>query len=225
MPPVLAVLLAAGSAQAGPISAEATALHAMLADESGWDLVREEDGVQVSRKAIAGTGMQAWKGTKEFPPGTDSDAVFARITDTEAHLHISPGLIASKIVKREGTGALYYQVLDAPLPLSDRYWIARSASFEDVGGKDGHHRRTWSSVGPANAAAVRSELQERYPRAVEVPETHGRWDLVPLTTGGLRVTYRSVVDPGGAVPQGLANSVAGRGVADNINRMVAASSK
>lgn len=221
--PVLLVALCPLAAAGGPVSAQATALHRVLSDDQGWELVRETDGVTISRKSVGTTEMVAWKGEKVFPPGTDGEKVFALLRDTARHTEISPGLIASTIVQQEGDGALYFQVIDAPVPISDRYWIARSRTERDVGGRPGHLRRSWSTVGPTHATDLRATLQARYPAAVEVPETHGRWDLIPLENGGLRVVYRSLVDPGGAVPQGLANRMAGRSVADNINRMVAQS--
>ncbi len=217
-------LAVAPTAHASP-TPQSAALHAKLASEADWQHVRTDNGVQVYKKDVPGTNMMAWKGEKDFPATIDKARLFAVITDTNNHTHISPGLLESTIIHPVGTGALYYQVMDAPRPIADRYWIAQSASIQDADGHPGHLRRTWSSVGGDAAQATRAMLQERYPDAVEVPETHGRWDLIPLDDGGLRVVYRTLVDPGGAVPQSIANSVAGRGVSENIEKMVAASTR
>lgn len=196
-------------------------VHATLAAPAGWVVARTEDRVEIASKAMPGTGLTAWRGVTVLDPGVTSEAFLAVIADTRRHVDMSDDLVESVPVRAEQGGQLYYQVLDLPAPLSDRYWICYSTTSRDLG-SPGRHLRRWSSADPDEGTDVRATLQERYGRAVEVTHTHGQWLLEPQPDGRLKVTLRSVVDPGGALPTALAGTIAGRGVAENIRRMEAA---
>ena len=211
----LAALLAVGAALAGVLD---TSVHTTLASASGWTVERTDDRVQISRKTMPDTGLIAWQGSTVLDPGLTAEQFLDVLTDTRFHATMSEDMVASVPVRSEQGATLYYQVLDLPTPLSDRYWVAYARTTPDHP-VAGTYFRQWSTAAPDRAKDVRSDLSARYPRAVEVTHTHGQWVVEPQPDGSLKVTIRSVIDPAGNIPARLAGGISGRGMAENIRRM------
>ncbi len=218
---VLALVLSISGAHAGPLN---NSVHAQLNDNSGWTLTHAEDGVQVSKKYIPALGQTAWKGELHVDASVDPARIFAVVSNTERMKHLNHALSESKIISKDGSVVTYYQVLEAPalVPISDRWWINRAVGRTNVDGTSGQFRRQWSSVPVGEMADVRASIASQYPSAVEVPQTHGCWEIMAGDEGGSLVVYRSVSDPGGGIPKSLAARIAGHEIADNIVHIVAA---
>ena len=200
------------------------AVHAELSQEADWRLSHTESGVQVYQKPIAKLGQIGWMGVATIPASVSRERLFSVLGDTAAHAQINKSLSESVVVERQGSVTTFYQVLKTPgyAPMADRWWVSRAEGLRDVQGTPGHLRRQWSSLPRSEGEEVRAGLRERFPNAVEVKQSHGSWDLIPLPDGSTRVIYRIVLDPGGTIPRGLASRFAGRSVADNILTMVSA---
>jgi len=206
-------------AAAGPVN---DTVHAELSRSSGWRESHRDGQVQVYSKHLKTVDHTAWMGVVVLPAEVPALRLFQVIGDTERHPSFNNALAESVVVSTEADVTTFYQVLDPPAyaPLSDRWWVCRSINARDVDGTPGHLRRKWSSVPPGESADLKARLQARYPGAVEVPYSHGQWDLIPQADGTTRVIYRVVSDPGGSIPRGLSTRFAGRSVADNIRNMV-----
>jgi len=198
------------------------AVHAELREAAGWTASHVNDGVQVYRKDLTTVGLTAWKGVTTAPPGLDRDHLLKVLSDSEAHPSFNTALSESVIISKNGGTTVFYQVFSPPTlaPVSDRWWVTEARSERDIGGVDGRHARTWSTLQPDEASELRHRLRTRLPDAVEVTQSYGGWDLIPLEDGSTRIIYRNVTDTGGAVPHVVASRVTGRAVADNIHRMV-----
>lgn len=223
---VMAVSLAVVSPWCGDALAATVdpAVHAELSKETDWRLSHTESGVQVYQKPITALGQTGWMGVATIPASVSRDRLFAVLADTESHVRINKSLSESVVLKRQGAVTTFYQVLKTPVyaPMADRWWVSRAEEVRDAEGTAGHLRRQWSSLPRSEGEEFRVRLRERYPNGVEVTQSHGRWDLIPLPGGSTRVIYRIVLDPGGNIPRGLASRFAGRSVANNILTMVSA---
>ncbi len=210
-----------GTALASPLN---TSVHSQLSSESGWTLTHSEDGVQVYKKYIPALGQTAWKGVMHVDASVDPARIYAVVANPERMKRLNHALSESKVISKQGSVLTYYQVLEAPalVPISDRWWINRAVGRRGVDGKDGQFRRQWSSVPKGEMGEVRANIASQYPSAVEIPETHGCWEILEGDDGGSMVIYRSVSDPGGGVPKSLAARIAGHEIADNIVHVVAA---
>jgi len=199
-------------------------VHAELAVDAGWSHSHNEGDIQVYRKTIPSLGTTAWKGITTLPANVSSARLFALLGDNEAHKNYNSALVESVVMDRSGGVTTFYQVVKPPayVPLSDRFWVCRAINERDADGTPGHLRRMWSSVPITEPVAIREKLESRYPDALEVPYSHGSWDLEPMPDGTTRLTYKVVSDPGGGVPKALAARFAGRSVANNITVMVQA---
>ena len=140
------------------------------------------------------------------------------IRDSEA---FSDAIATSEVLERSGNTTTYYQVFDAPSLMSDRYWLNYTVYDNEFEGNNQHRHRAWSSVPDAELPDVRATLRGRHPDAMEIVQTHGSWEVFPVE-GGHQLTFKTVADPGGAVPPKLAAILTGRRLPDNIRNMVQA---
>jgi len=224
---VAALVVGVASTDVATTDAIDRRVHAELADESGWSRSHKDGTVQVSRKHLYSVDTTAWKGQTTLPPEVSRTRVFEVLQDTEFHKSFNRSLRESVVLDRTDGVTTFYQVLSPPayVPLSQRWWVCRAINNTDADGTPGHLRRMWSSLPDSEAASTRASIAMRYPNAVEVPFTHGRWDLEPLPDGSTRLTYRIATDPGGGVPRAIASRFAGRSVADTMRAMVQAAAQ
>lgn len=190
------------------------AVQAELDAEEGWTLHAQhsESGITVYSKPIVAAGVLGFKGIKTLAPGVTSDALLTLITDVGKHDDFNDALEDSVVFHQEGETTEYYQVLKPPplVPVSARFWLSRGEALRDIDGVEGHHKRIWNSLSPDARPEVRAELSERYPKAMELVSTHGSWEMIPAGDGTTTLVYRSVGDPGGAVPPAMVALMSGR---------------
>jgi hypothetical protein len=201
------------------LAAPAAQVQAELDAPEGWVLhsEREDLGIVVYSKPIPSLGVTGFMGVKTLAAGVDSDALLDLITDVGRHAEINSALADSTVLERDGDASVYFQVLAAPplLPVSPRYWISSADATRDIGGQEGHHKRVWNSLPEDALPEVRAEILDRFPRAVPLTATHGSWEMIP-SGDGTTLIYRSVGDPGGAVPAGVISLLSGRTLPDTM---------
>lgn len=195
-------------------------VHAELDDPVGWSPSGGPDasGVQLYRRPVRALGLSAWRADAVLDPRVRAALFYGVLSDIEAHLRLTPGLVASVVFDRQGDDAAFYQVLGAPslTPVADRYWISESRGQVRIDGDPDRFRRAWSTQSAPRHDAVRGQILQQFPGAIEVGCAHGYWDLRRRTDGRLGVSYRLVSDPGGSLPKGFSSSVAGRGMPATI---------
>ena len=205
-------LLAAPGVQA----AIAADIHQVLLTESGWTHVStyDEDGLQLYKKHIASLGVNAFMGKKTLDPAVNDDLLFKLISDVGNHETFSSNLHEST----ELGGGDYYQVIKAPkmLPVSERYWFNHATSDRNVGGVNGHLRRTWNSIDSSTYTTEHGHVTSTYAEAVEIAFTYGMWEIVPNDSGPSTLLYRTVSNPGGDIPAWVMSSLTGRTLPDNM---------
>jgi hypothetical protein len=196
------------------------AVHAALESDAGWALHDEDDGVTVYRKDVPGVELPAYKGVKVLAPEVDPEVFFAVVCDVAGQMQFTAALAEAEVLRDEGDTVDFYQVMKVPVlaPVARRYWLSRSIAERDVGGTPGHHRRRWSGIPVGEHSEARAALQERYPGSIELAATFGSWELLPQPDASTVVVYRTVSDPGGAIPDGLASLFAGSAIPENMLR-------
>lgn len=216
MLPLLATLALSPTAQA----LEAAAVHAAMDEEAGWTRVQERDGVTIYRKPIPGIEVDAFKGTKTLDPDVDPALMFRLICDVGAHEKYSPNLAETGLIDGGPTAMTYFQVMKSPplLPVAPRYWINTAEMEHDIAGEAGHNRRRWSSLPLDQLPEVHARIQAKHAGAVPLPFTHGVWELDPEADGTTTVRYYQVSNPGGRIPDSLAEGLSGRTLPATIER-------
>lgn len=218
--------LAAAAALPRPAWALSARLNTQVLGElgaGGWTLVDAAAGgtVTLRRKTLASVGRVAWQGERDLDPRLGGADFYAVLADIEGHRRFVPGLAASVVFEQEGDHAAFYQVLQAPdfTPVADRFWVSEARGYRAIGGDPRRFRRAWSSQPAPAHAAARQQVLERFPDAVEVGFTHGTWELSGAANGGLHVVFSVVSDPGGALPKGMASTIAGHNIPETIRTM------
>ncbi len=204
----------AALATAGP---SADQIQALLDDDAGWRSGGTKEGVEVYQKDVPGVDVLAWKGVRVMD--VDRDMIWALITDVGNHDQVSDMLHETAVLSRSGARMDYYQVSRSPrfVPVSERYWFNYAVETRDVGGEPGHHKRTWNSLPDvAPYADTLAAVRGRYPDAVPLALTHGSWELVPGPGERTTIIYRTVSDPGGAIPTSIMDYISGKSLPNNI---------
>jgi hypothetical protein len=167
---------------------------AALAADEGWELVstRETDvgPVTVRRKTIEGLWCLRAEGTTELAPST----LFAQVWDVARVPEWSSNPLTASVVLEEGPEELvFWQSLDLPFPLADRFWVLRARAVVAEGAYTMRWEREPAAAWPAVDAGV----------AMEMPVSFGEWSFSPRPDGPTAVTWRGCQDLGGAVPAWL----------------------
>jgi len=218
----LGVALFATSAIAGQLDRK---VIDELLQTSGWS---EEDrdasvGLVVLSKPLRSVGLTAYMGVRDLPASVDLARLWQVVTDVADHDRFAGRLAESTVVQRHDGGIDFFQVIKPPPMLASvqRYWLVHTELERNVGGVAGHHRRCWSQIGASEMAAIRAEIEQRYPNATEIALTHGCWEVLPAKDGTpARLRYRTVSDPGGSLPRSVADLLTTRALPDNLDIFV-----
>lgn len=171
----------------------AVAVALVLASEPAWEHLTRTDGVNVYGRAREGSALKEMKGLGviDAPP----DKVWKVIRDYEHMTTQMPYTEEAKVLERQADDKeiLFYSVTHLPL-VSRRDYVIRLTDES----KDGTFKVTWVETKHAKAPA-----REGF---VRTPVNRGMWLLEPREGGKKTfVTYVLVLDPGGSVPDWLAN--------------------
>ena len=172
----------------------AAALLAVIsAGAFAWDTRVDEDGILVQSRLNAGARYQ------EFRAQTEIDATIAQaialLKDTSACTAWLFRCRESRVIQEiSATERTFYQVTALPFPVKSRDSIFHAAiTFEDQ-----------NSV----KITMRS-MPDDIPltKHVRVRDAFGTYFLEPIGEGRLRITWQQYIDPAGALPAWLVNSM------------------
>lgn len=194
-----------------------SAYRASLADEAGWKMVDEKraEGLSVSvrHKVIAGNDCLEGATAAELP----ADALLAASADVVSQPAWSSHAVRRAVKLTAGDAAFdYYQLLDNPFPIADRYWFVHAT----VGRRGEERVFTWQAIDAAARypQAVASLLVE-FPSAVETALNVGDWTFTPRPDGsGIR--YRICTDAGGSIPRWAGEAAARSTLPTNLADLV-----
>jgi hypothetical protein len=181
------------------LAADPAALRREMEAEAGWTLVETKDVKDVGPVAIRHKqvlGEDCLEGSATAP--LDADVLLAAATDIEEQPKWSSWTLpAAKRLSGTANEFDYYQLLDNPAPVADRFWFVH-ASASRVG-NDRIFR--WDQIDAASRYPEElAALQARFPGAVSTRTNLGDWTFRPGPTGTL-VRYRICTDAGGNIPR------------------------
>jgi hypothetical protein len=203
------------------LAATPSTYRAGLADPAGWaDLSRKNfEGVGeivIRHKKIVDQDCLEGTTTANLPP----DVLLAAATDIPNQPSWSSWKVPASVKLTPGSGEFeYYQVLDNPSPIADRYWFVKATS-----GRAGEDRVfSWELIDPSvKWASAVAEVQAKWPSAVMTTVNVGDWTFTPQkdTT---RIRYRICTDAGGNIPRWVgeiaATSTLPTNIADLVNEV------
>jgi carbon monoxide dehydrogenase subunit G len=179
---------------AGSVLAFGLPASAIAAEDAGWALVVERNGIEVYARALPGSAVKEVRATTEIavPPAQ----VFAILLDSDKFVEFMPYIVEVRTVARDSPAVWYlYQRISPPF-VSNRDYTLRHQSFEEP--QRGRYELRWEAAnghGPAARGGV-----------VRVEICAGSYIVEGLDGGArTRLTYQLHTDPGGSLPKWVIN--------------------
>ena len=200
------------------LAADPAALRAGLEDAAGWKLVetKKVDGVgtvEVHHKEVHGEDCLSGSTVAALDP----DVLLVAATDVEHQASWSTWKVPEARKLTSGATSFdYYQLLDNPSPVSDRFWFVHARTSNEAGVRIFR----WDQVDAATAYPTElAALQKKYPDALATRTNLGDWTFAP-EPGGTRIRYRICTDAGGNIPRWVGEIAARSTLPTNIADLV-----
>ena len=197
-----------------------------LAYNPTWKELYAADGWRYSHSAKTSEGeVKVYtKSVDSFPcfqgeifSDVPPELVIEIAADAEAAIEWSSAeLTSAKELERTKAYVDYYQYLDIPFPLSDRYWFARGY-FETDGASQLFRWERLEKGGPHTH--FYTEIKEKYPSAEETALNIGAWVVTPVE-GKTQIQYLICTHPGGSVPDVFQSVGTEKTLPNNLSDMV-----
>ncbi len=195
--PILAVVLVPLAAAAAP------------GDKGPWELVRDDHGIVVHRRSVAGSNLHEFRGVAlvEAPMAS----VLAVLRDSDHRKEWMKEAAANARIEQLGPySEIFYSRTSAPWPVADRDVVNRAVTIFDTAA---HQARV----------EINSTTHPGWPPqkgVVRMPFMRGHWYLWPEHGGAFtRVEYQVHADPGGMLPGWIVNLVSRRIPHDTLAAM------
>jgi len=162
-----------------------------------WSLDKDKNGIKVYTRRSEGAKLKEFKGVMTI--NGSPDKVAALLKDISKHDKIMFKCRAgtAKIIKKVSDNEFYtYMEIDSPWPASDRDVVTMYKFSKAGDGTINCQIKAFPDMVPKKEGFVR------------VPKTEGYWKMEPAGAGFVRITNQALSEPGGNVPDGLANSAA-----------------
>lgn len=200
------------------LAADPDALRASMESTDGWKQVDEKkvEGVGiviVRHKETLGENCLEGSTTAALDP----DELLKAASDIEGQPKWSSWKVAAAKKLKSATGSFdYYQLLDNPAVIADRYWFLTATM-----GKSGEDRFfKWDQVdGSVTYPAEVASILERFPGAVPTRTNVGDWTFSPRPEGTV-VRYRICTDAGGNLPRWMGEYAARSTLPTNVADIV-----
>ena len=159
----------------------------------GWELKKSAEDIRVFTRPVSGSKILEFRAEAEMPVRVAS--VLAALQDIAAGPRWLHRCLESRVVERLSDKELtFYQVNSLPFPAKSR---------------DAVYRATASFDGDGRVTILMRALPDALPETehVRIPAAKGSYLLERLGDRSTRVTWTQLVDPGGALPSWIVNSL------------------
>ncbi|MFQ6673580.1 MAG: hypothetical protein ACE5GH_02195 [Fidelibacterota bacterium] len=175
---------------------------AVLYENSRWVRVDSlETGQEIFTKKIGGSGLPAIlvRQKASVTPGSMVSAI-EDVGDYPGFIH-DAYLERAELLRKTSDFIDGYQLLDLPF-MANRHYIFRMT--RDMNVSSGRIRLDWT-LAPENSqySGFLDSMDTIYGHPTYPAVNVGGWEIVPLETGRMEVSYRLLVDPAGWVPDFL----------------------
>jgi hypothetical protein len=167
------------------------------AETSAWELEKEEEDInlKIFTRDVEGSNLREFKG--EMLIETKMTTLAALLLDGQSAPKWMHQCEKFEVIEQVDTlSAVVYFINGAPWPVSDRDAVVMSVISQDPE----------SLVLRADISVVNDLLPED-DDYVRIPHMTGFWMFEPAEKGQILITYQVHANPGGSLPDWLANSV------------------
>ncbi len=164
-------------------------------NSGSWQLAKEKDAIKVFTRPSALGSLKDSKGVMQIKASVDD--VIQLLSKFDNYTKWMYKCSESKLLKRVSETEYYvYTVTDAPWPVSDRDLISKVNAEKKADG-----------TVSLKLTGVKDYIPEKSGK-VRVPRFNGLWQASPKSNGMVEVTYQLESDPGGSLPDWVANATA-----------------
>jgi hypothetical protein len=158
-----------------------------------WDLVKEQDGIQIFTRHEAGKSLKAYKGMAVIR--APAEKVFTLIEDVNHTEWWDPNLSQIKVLAYEkNKRAQYYLVYDSPWPVANRdLCVVVTVNADPI--------RSIFTVSAVPLAGVIPEREDR----VRIKDYRQTWTVSSAGENLTQVVLEGYVDPAGNIPVWISN--------------------
>ncbi len=161
--------------------------------QNNWELHKEKEGIQVYTRAVSGYDIIEVQGVTLL--NTTVDRLVSVYSDPEQCQAWVPSCARSEMIHRQSpTEFTLYRRIANTFPFKDRDYVLNvTIEYQDNGTVLIRYQDAKEGL-PENKCCVRMD------------RLAGFWQLVPHADGGVEVTYRAHLLPGGGFPSSIVNA-------------------
>jgi len=167
------------------------------AGTSAWELEEEEKDInlKIFTREVGGSNLREFKG--EMLVKAQMSTIAALLLDSQSAPKWMHQCVKFEVIEQvDPLTAIVYFINGAPWPVSDRDAVVKSVMTQDP-----------ESLVLKVEIGVVDDLVPEDDDYVRIPQMKGFWLFEPKETGQILVTYQVHANPGGSLPDWLANSV------------------
>ena len=182
-------------------------LHFKALSQKDWQLKAEKEGINIFTKTAPDSKFKAVRVICVLPATLSQ--VVAVLLDVNTGAQWLYSTKSSVLLKQVSPSELYYySEVNVPWPVSNRDFIAHLKATQD------QRTKVVTVYGPTvpDYIPVKKDI-------VRVAKSDGKWVLVPLDPGHVKVEYTIQVDPGGSIPAWLINLFATKGPYESFKKL------
>lgn len=163
---------------------------------SDWKLRRDESGVKIYTRSVAGSPFEEFRGEVTIPR-TTLTGVLDVLTDVKNYPRNFPNCGSAQVlVQKNKYSDIHYLTIKAPWPVTDRDAIYEATTSLSQDGKYARIQLT-----------PRGDFKAEDKKYIRVFNGSGFWELEEIAPNTVRVVYQFHADPAGEIPAWIANSV------------------
>lgn len=175
--------------------------------QSNWSFLTEKEGIRVYAREVSGSRIKALK--VECTLQSSLSALVALLLDVSGTTQWVSHTQSCVLLRQVSGGELYYySEVSLPWPCQNRDFVAHVKVSQDNA----------TGVVTVDAPAVTGWIAPKK-GVVRVPRSQGLWTISPAGYRQIKVSYTLQVDPGGALPAWLVNSLAANGPIESFRNM------
>ena len=168
--------------------------YSLAADDQGWELQRDKDGIQVHTRPVEGSPFDVVRTTTRMSDVRLSTLV-ALIEDAPACTDWADSCSESYLVERiSESESLVYTHNDMPFPVQDRDVLAQVEWTQNP----------LSLEVQMNSVATVGKMEEVRGR-LRLTKAEASWTFAPQMDGSVLISNEAHIDPGSALPGWLTN--------------------
>ncbi|MDQ3190518.1 MAG: START domain-containing protein [Bacteroidota bacterium] len=167
--------------------------------QNDWELIRKKNNIEVYSRAVEKSEIRELRAITTVD--SDLSNLVAIIHDVEYYPNWVFRASKAEVLKRVSeTEFYYYQVTEAPWPISNRDMIVHVKFSQNPESKEVL----------VILDGVPDYIKEK-PGIVRVPNFNGKWVFTPLENGTIRIIHKLFIEPKGDIPNWLVNRAAVEG--------------